>query len=219
MQNPPNARELTSQSPETSLYRCVQTSIAPNHNTNSPNKGALTMWSAIRPAAARALCAGGALNTVRLSCMTSRVALHRTAPTYYAWNGQLRSFAATRGRPPKTPGAKPAKKGAKKRVKKAVAAKKAKPARKKKARKELSPEKKLKLKVREQKVAALLKGPSKLPERRWMVYVNEQMKGRPLDNTTFGESMARLGQSFRALSDSELQVCPPDANGVWARLF
>ncbi|EFX02514.1 high mobility group, hmg1/hMg2 protein [Grosmannia clavigera kw1407] len=118
----------------------------------------------------------------------------------------------------KAPAKKPAAKtkvaakkpAAKKPAKKTTAAKKKVAAKKpaeKKPRKVKTDEEKKQLKVRELKKLALLDEPTRLPERSWVMYVSERIKGQKLngDKHSMVSTMPSLSKDYKDLSEIELQ--------------
>ncbi len=166
------------------------------------------MWSALRQIAATTVKASRAGAAHRLGSSTSRVSLNRTTPVGYLFSNQVRSFTATRGRSTKQAGAKTGtatrKRATKKNTLRNVPPK---AAPKKRVRKVLTPEEKRQVEIRELKKAALLKQPPKLPDRTWTVYVAQNVKGTKPGAEGLPATVTLLSQSYKSLSDSEVQVC------------
>lgn len=163
------------------------------------------MWSTIRFAAARQLRVAGALSaTGGAGRLTSRVATKQSAltiPSCYRFQLARRGFAETRGRPPtkKAAATEPAKRG------RPAGPKKAAP--KKRAKKVLSPEAKKKAEIRQLKQLALLKKPKTLPSRPWLLYFSHHAKEAAAAGHDLASMAKQLGESFKALSTSEVEVC------------
>lgn len=157
------------------------------------------MWSTIRFGATRQLRVLRAISGNGAAGLASRITPKQspfTIPSSYRVQFTPRGYAGTRGRPRKDPA-----------TKKAASAKPVKRGRKPAAKKVLSEEDKTKLEIRKLKEVALLKEPAKLPSRAWVVYVVQQTKGTHTERGHLGERTRQLGQEFKALSASEIEVC------------
>jgi hypothetical protein len=163
------------------------------------------MWSTTGLAAAKALRFGGSIAVNKPVWMTSRALSSRqviTFPTasllirrgYFATGGQLAAedTAATG-----TEGGKPAKKPAAKEG----SAKKPRP-----AKKELTEEEKEKAEIRQLKKLALFTEPARLPDKAWLVYVSQHLKGNKTESIDLGPAVKQLSQAYQSLSSSEREV-------------
>ena len=164
-----------------------------------------TMFTSVRPVAAKAWRAASSLPATSLGHLSSRVTLARRQFIVVSGRSSVLSSRgfATKGRPTKKAGAKKttAKKAAPKKKKKAVA--KPKP---KKVRKVVTPEEKKRLEARELKKIALFTEPTRLPENAWMVHTVQGLKGQKVGTEGLGNTMRGLSETFKALSASQLEV-------------
>jgi hypothetical protein len=163
------------------------------------------MWSVIRPAAAAALRASSAAR-VTTSRVTSLARARAVAIPRSRLQLPIRAFA-TRGRPAGTKKPAAAKKAAGAKKRKAVTKKKAaKPKAAKKPRKALTPEELAKREVRVLKLTALLKEPGKLPDRSWLVYTTQQLKGANFTSESLGSAVRGVAEEYKGLSPGEKEV-------------
>lgn len=178
------------------------------------------MWSVVRSTAARQLRVSRAVKQTNSNSFiipsAYRLAISRR--NFTETSGELAPKSAATAAKPKAKATKtlataknPAEKKSKAATTKSVAKAKKPKAKKKKAvkaapkkrvRKVLTPEEKRKAEVRELKKTALLKEPKKLPDRTWLVYISQHLKGEK--NVT--EAMKQFAEAYKSLSASEIEV-------------